>query len=132
MSNTKTDKPLALRTSIICAVLIATVFTLIGSLTNQLSANWHHTAYKVVVIVAVVLFIISAIAAYKFADDGRYDNITTIVVVALTGFIILWACIWMAAGNERVAPGSAQMEDIGKVDTLYTDTNHLPSQIPQP
>jgi ABC-type xylose transport system permease subunit len=130
MSNT--DKPLALRTSIICAVLIAAVFTLIGTLTGQLSANWHHGAYKVVVIVASVLFIIASLAAYKFADDGRYDNITTIVVVALAGFIILWACIWMAASGERVAPGSAQMEDVGKVDALYTDTIHLPSQIPQP
>jgi amino acid transporter len=130
MSNT--DKPLALRTSIICAVLIAIVFTLIGSLTSQLSLNWHHTGYKVVVIVTSISFIIASVCAYKFADDGRYDNITTIAVVALTVVIILWALIWMAAGNEKVAPGSAQMEDVGKVDTLYTNTNHLPSQIPQP
>lgn len=129
MSNT--DKPLALRTSIICAVLIAAVFTLIGSLTNQLSANWHNPVYKIVVIVAIVLFIISAFAAYKFADDGRYDNITTIVVVALTTVIILWALIWMSAGNEKIAPGSPQMGKVGKIDTLYTDTNHLPAEIPQ-
>jgi amino acid transporter len=130
MSNT--DKPLALRTSIICAVLIAVVFTLIGTLTNQLSVNWHNPVYKTIVIVVSVLFIIASLCAYKFADDGRYDNITTIAVVALTVVIILWALIWMSAGNERIAPGSAQMENAGKVDSLYTDTNHLPSQIPQP
>jgi cellobiose-specific phosphotransferase system component IIC len=131
MANTNTDKPLALRTSIICAVLIAAVFTLIGSLTNQLSANWHNPVYKIVVIVASIAFLIASFAAYKFADDGRYDNLTTIIVVALTGFIILWACIWMAAAGEKVSPGSRQMEDVEKSDSLYTDSNHLPTKIPQ-
>lgn len=104
------DKPLALRTSIICAVLIAIVFALIGLFTDKLAVNWHHAAYKIVIIVAVILFIISSVAAYKFADDGRYDNITTLIVVALTLFIISWACIWMAVANDKFVPEPMQTE----------------------
>ena len=133
MSNTKSDKPFALKTSIICALLIAIVYVLLATFSHQVAGNFQNPVYKIGVVVLGILFVIGSIWAYIGAD-GEYDNLSKGIVIGLTVAIIAWAGSWVAGSNEKVAPGSPQMEDVvkAKVDSLYSDTNHLPSQIPHP
>jgi hypothetical protein len=111
MSKSTSDKPFALKTSIICGLLIAIVYVLLATFSHQVAGNFHNSVYKISVIVLGVLFVIGAIWSYVGAD-GAYDNLSRGVVIGLTVAIIAWACSWVAGSNEKVAPGSPQMEDV--------------------
>jgi cation transport ATPase len=110
MSKSTTDKPFALKTSIICAVLIAIVYVLLATFSHQVGGNFHNTVYVTGVIILGILFFISSVWAYK-AADGANDNISKAVVIGLTVAIIAWAGGWVVGSNEKVVPGSPQMED---------------------
>ena len=122
MSNSKStsDKPFALRVSIICAAIIAIVYVLLGSFTHQVAGNFHKPVYVIGVFVLAFLFIAASLWAYKMADDDTYDNLSRGVVIGLTIGIIVWACSWVAGSNEKKMMG----DDIKKAKqaciTTYT------------
>lgn len=70
-----------------------------------------------------------AIKAYQYAEDDRKDGkrkVLLLLVVLLLG----WLGGWAVGSNEK-----KMMEDDinkAKVESLFTDSNHLPGQIPQP
>jgi len=132
MSKEISDKPFALRVSIICVIVISIVYALLALFSHQVKGNFHNAVYVIGVVVLSICFIVSSIWAYM-AADGVYDNLSRAFVIGCTAAIIIWAGAWVAGSNEKVAPGSPQMEDVGnaKVDGLYTDSNHLPAKIPQ-
>ncbi len=112
MSNSKSDKPLALKTIFGCLMAIAISYTLLAVFSHQIGGNFKNAVYSVVVILSGMLFVVLSIIAYKQADDTVNDNKSRLYVIALTVFIIIWAGAWVAGSNERVAPGSPQMEDV--------------------
>lgn len=113
MSNSKSDKPLALKTIFSCLFVIAIFYTLFAIFSHQVAGNFKSAIYVTVVIVLSILFFLASIWAYQSADDGgTNDNKSRVVVIALTVIIILWAGGWVAGSNEKVAPGSPQMEDV--------------------
>jgi uncharacterized membrane protein len=125
----KSDKPFALRVIIACLLAIILVYVLLATISHQVAGNFYNATYIAGVVVLFILFALSANWAYK-AADGANDNLSKVVVIGLTVVIIAWACGWVAGSNEKVAPGSAQLEDIQKSESLYTDTNNLPAKIP--
>ena len=129
MSN-KTDKPFTLKMIVICAVVIAIVYVLLGLFTHQVAGNFHKPVYVIGITVLGIVFVLASLWAYKMADDDTYDNLSRGIVIGLTFGIIIWACAWVAGSNEK----KMMYDDINKakVESLYSDTNHLPSQIPQP
>jgi hypothetical protein len=113
MSNSKSDKPLALKTIFACLLVIAIFYVLFATFSHQVAGNFKNGIYVTGVIVFGILFFLASIWAYQSADDGgTNDNKSRAVVIALTVIIICWAGGWVAGSNEKVAPGSPQMEDI--------------------
>lgn len=110
MSN-KSDKPLALKTIFGSLAAIAIVYTLLAVFSHQVAGNFKNPVYYVVVIILGLLFALLSIRAYKLADSGTKDNSSRLHVILLTVLIIIWAGGWVAGSNEKVGPGSPQMED---------------------
>lgn len=113
MSKSKSDKPLAIKTIIISLIAIAAAYVLLATFSHQVGGNFHNTVYVVGVIVFGILFFLQSFVAIKQADDGGVkDNSSRLYVILLAAIIIIWAGAWVAGSNEKVAPGSPQMEDI--------------------
>jgi hypothetical protein len=112
MSNSKSDKPLALITIFGSLAAIAIAYTLLAVFSHQVGGNFKNTVYLIGVIVLGILFLISSIFAYNKADDTKYDNMSRGLVIALAVIIIIWAGGWVAGSNEKVGPGSPQMEKV--------------------
>lgn len=128
--SSKSDKPFALIVIIACLLAIIVSYVLLATFSHQVAGNFHNAVYVAGVVVLVILFSLSANWAYK-AADGINDNLSRGVVIGLTVVFIGWAAFWVVGSNEKVAPGSPQMEGYEKVDTLYTDSSHLPAKIAQ-
>jgi hypothetical protein len=112
MSNSKSDKPFAV-TVIICSLLaIVIAYILLAVFSHQVAGNFKNPVYIGGVIVLGLLFVWKSIQAYNLADDTVRDNSSKAYVIALAVIIIIWAGAWVAGSNEKVAPGSPQMEDV--------------------
>lgn len=111
MSKSTSDKPFALRVIIACLAAIAIVYFLLAKFSHQLPGNFQNAVYLTGVIVLSILFIAVAVWAYIAADDAN-DNLSKGILIGITVVILLWALGWVAGSNEKVAPGSPQMEDV--------------------
>lgn len=111
MANSKSDKPLALKTIFGSLLAVIIAYILLGSFSHQVGGNFKNAVYVIGVIVFGLLFIWKSFMAYKLADDGIRDNSSRAWVIVLALIIIFWAGGWVAGSNEKVAPGSPQMED---------------------
>lgn len=112
MSN-KSDKPLALGTTGACLLVILFVYALLAHFSHQVAGNFGNGVYLTGVIILSLAFIACSIWAYLVADDGGInDNKSRIILVIITVIFIAWAGGWVAGSNEKVAPGSPQMEDM--------------------
>jgi hypothetical protein len=115
MSNRKSDKPFTLRVIIACILAIAIVYILLATFSHQVGGNFHNAVYVTGVIVFGALFFLQSFRAYQLADDGGVkDNSSRLYAILLAVAIIIWAGAWVAGSNEKVAPGSPQMEDVEK------------------
>lgn len=113
MSNSKSDKPYALRVIVACVLAIAIAYTLLAIFSHQVSGNFKNAIYVIGVIVFGIAFCYQSYRAYQCADDGGVnDNSSRLYLILFTVLIILWAGGWVAGSNEKVAPGSPQMEDV--------------------
>lgn len=113
MSNEKSDKPFTLRVIAGCLLAIAIVYILLTSFSHQVGGNFHNAVYTIGVIVFGAAFCYLSYKAYQAADDGGVnDNSSRLYVILITVLIIIWAGGWVAGSNEKVAPGSPQMEDV--------------------
>lgn len=112
MANEKstTDKPFALRVIIACLAAIAIVYFLLAKFSHQIPGNFSNGVYVTGVVILSILFIAAAIWAYVGAD-GAYDNLSKGILIGITVVTLAWAMGWVAGSNEKVAPGSPQMED---------------------
>lgn len=111
MSN-KSDKPLALKTIFgsLAAVIIS--YILLAVFSHQVGGNFKNPVYYVIVIILGLLFLLQSIKAYKVADSGTNDNSSRAIVIGIAVVIIIWAGAWVAGSNEKVGPGSPQMENV--------------------
>lgn len=112
MSNSKSDKPLALKTIFGCLAAIVIAYVLLATFSHQVGGNFKNGIYLTVLIILGVLFISASIWAYNVADSATTDNTSRACVIGLAVAIIIWAGSWVAGSNEKVAPGSPQMEDV--------------------
>lgn len=110
MSNSKSDKPLALKTIFGSLAAIAIVYILLATFSHQVGGNFKNTIYIIGVAILGICFIWKSIQAYMLADDGVRDNSSRLYVIILAVAIIIWAGGWVAGSNEKVGPGSPQME----------------------
>jgi hypothetical protein len=110
MSN-KSDKPLALKTIVGSLIAIAIAYVLLATFSHQVAGNFKSAIYVTGFIILAIFFFLCSVWAYKEAD-GTNDNLSRSIVIALAVAIILWAGGWVAGSNEKVAPGSPQMEDV--------------------
>lgn len=111
MSQSKTDKPLALKTIIGSLLAIVIAYVLFATFSHQVAGNFHNVIYIAGVVILTILFAISSVWAYKQADSAN-DNLSRSLVVLLAIIFIAWAGGWVAGSNEKVAPGSPQMENV--------------------
>src|SRR6478735_6773016 len=103
----KSDKSLVTKTVIGCIlVMIGAQWAFIACS----SANYLHPVYIIVDLVLTIFFGYGVNAAYKNVDTAK-DNATRLFIILITVAVVLWAGGWAAGGNEKVAPGSPQMED---------------------
>jgi cbb3-type cytochrome oxidase subunit 3 len=119
MAQSKSDKPLALITSGSCLLVIIITYILLGHFSHQVAGNFRNGVYLAGVIILFLAFIGCSIWAYNAADDGGVnDNKSRIFVVAITALMFIWICGWVAGSNEKVAPGSPQMEDVKRQTSM--------------
>jgi FlaG/FlaF family flagellin (archaellin) len=111
MSN-KSDKPLAVKTIIGSLLAIAIAYTLLAIFSHQVAGNFKNPVYYTVLIILGLLFVWRSFVAYRVADSGTNDNSSRAIVIILALVIIFWAGGWVAGSNEKVAPGSPQMENL--------------------
>lgn len=77
----------------------------------QVKSNFHNWVYITGLIIFLAFFVGFAIWALRIGENED-GNSSRIRIIAVTVIIILWGLGWLAGGNERVAPGSPQMEDV--------------------
>jgi hypothetical protein len=128
MSNeiSKSDKPLVIKMVAVCTGAIL-LFTF--AWTKQFLGNLDIWYFTLIEGGLLAVFIVECIGSYRYADDPNKDWKRVFVVV-----LALACCAW-AAGWSCGSNGKKQFdEDVkkAKVESLYSDTNHLPGQIPQP
>ena len=113
MAQNKSDKPLALMTILGSLLAVIIAYILFATFSHQVAGNFRNPVYVIGVIILTLAFLASSNWAYNSADDGGInDNKSRIYVVVLAVIIIAWAGGWVAGSNEKVAPGSPQMEDV--------------------
>jgi 4-hydroxybenzoate polyprenyltransferase len=110
MSN-KSDKPLALKTIFGSLAAVIAVYILLATFSHQVAGNFKNAIYVTGVIIFGIVFLLCSFWAYDQADDNN-DNKSRAFVIGLAVVIILWAGGWVVGSNEKVAPGSPQMEDV--------------------
>lgn len=109
MSNSKSDKPLVTKVVVFCTLAI------IGwqwAFAHFSAANYLNGWYIGILIVLGGIFGYAINQAYKMADSGTKDNSSRGWVIGIAVIILLFVASWAAGANERVAPGSPQMEDV--------------------
>lgn len=125
MSNTKSDKSYVLK---MVAACIGAILLFTFAWTKQFLGNldiWYFTLIEGGLLAA---FIVECIGSYRYADDPNKEW-KRYLIIALTVACCAWAAGWSCGSN-----GEKQFnEDVNKakVESLYTDTNHLPAKIPQ-
>ena len=111
--SSKSDKPLALTTILSCIAVILITYVLFATFSHQVAGNFKNPVYVIGVIILAIAFLGCSIWAYNVADDGGVnDNKSRAFVIAITIAFFLWIGGWVAGSNEKVAPGSPQMEDV--------------------
>jgi protein-S-isoprenylcysteine O-methyltransferase Ste14 len=108
MANSKSDKPLVTKVVIFC------ILAIIGwqwAFAHYSAANYTNGWYIGIMAVLSIVFGYSISQAYKQADSGTKDNSSRGWVIVIAIMILLFIASWAAGANERVAPGSPQMED---------------------
>lgn len=108
----KSDKPFTLRVIIACILAIAISYILLATFSHQVGGNFHSAVYVTGVIIFAALFFLQSFRAYQLADSAVKDNSSRLYAILLALAIIIWAGAWVAGSNEKVAPGSPQMEDV--------------------
>lgn len=106
MSN-KSDKPLVTKVVIICTLAISLFLSLFCIFSY---ARYYQAGFIIPFIIMDLGYGAAIIMAYKNADSGTKDNSSRGWVIGFTILILLFISIWAAAGNEKVEPGSPQME----------------------
>jgi hypothetical protein len=91
---------------------IVIVYTLLAIFSHQVAGNFKNPVYYIVLIILGLLFVWQSVRAYNVADSGTNDNSSRATVIGIAVIIILWAGGWVAGSNEKVGPGSPQMENI--------------------
>lgn len=109
MSNSKSDKSLVTKVVIFCTLVI---IAWQWAFAHFSAANYLNGWYIAILIVLGGVFGYAVNQAYKMADSGTKDNSSRGWVIAIAVIILLFIGIWAAGANERVAPGSPQMEDV--------------------
>lgn len=104
----KSDKSLVTKTVIGCLLVMIAVQWAFMACSN---ANYLHPVYLIVDAILTGLFYFAAKAAYKNVDTAK-DNATRLALILITVAIIALAGFWSVGFNERVAPGSPQMEGV--------------------
>jgi quinol-cytochrome oxidoreductase complex cytochrome b subunit len=113
MAQSKSDKPFALTTILASLFAVIISYILLEVFTHQVADNFKNTVYLTVVIILSIAFLASSIWAYNSADDGGInDNRSRAFVIIIALIMIIWAGGWVAGSNEKVTPGSPQMEDV--------------------
>lgn len=107
MANSKSDKPLVIKTVAACVVAIL-IFTFAWA--KYFFHNLDNWVFTLVEGGLIALFVVEAIGAYKHADDPNKEWKRWVVVLVAV-ILCAWAGGWAAGNNEKVAPGSPQMED---------------------
>lgn len=119
----KSDKPLALKTIFGSLAAIVISYILLGTFSHQVGGNFKNGVYVTVFVILSLLFIAASVWAYLVADSATRDNTSRGCVIGLAAAIIIWAGSWVAGSNEKVAPGSPQMEDVkAETDRNFKDT----------
>jgi uncharacterized membrane protein YdcZ (DUF606 family) len=125
MLNEKSDKPLVLR---LVAGCIGGILIFTFAWKKQFLGNldiWYFTLIEGGLLAA---FIVESIGSYRYADDPNKDWKRYLVA-----FLAVACCAW-AAGWSCGSNGKKTFEqDVkkAKIESLYSDTNHLPAKIPQ-
>lgn len=119
------DKPLVLKLIIGCSIAIL-IFTFAWF--SKFKHNLDNWVFTVGFGLLLGGFILEAIKAYQFADDEARDGKRK-VLIAIAVLLLCWLGGWAAGSNEKKM--MEQDFEKGKVESLYSDTNHLPSKIPQ-
>lgn len=84
-----------------CLIAIALVYLAIGlSWGPAVVQNMKNVFYWLVLIVAAYLFV--KFSKKALADGDGFDNSSRVWLVAITAIVIVWACAWGAAVQERV------------------------------
>lgn len=104
----KSDKSLVTKTVAFCILTIIIWQLLFYKFS---AANYTSGWYISIIAVLVGVFGYSIVQAYKQADSGTKDNSSRGWVIAIAVIILLFIASWAVVANERVAPGSPQMED---------------------
>lgn len=112
MSKSKSDKPFTLRVIIACLLAIVIAYILLATFSHQVGGNFHNAVYVAGVIIFGCLFFLQSFRAYHLADSAVKDNSSRLYTILMAVVIIIWAGAWVAGSNEKVAPGSPQMEDV--------------------
>src|ERR1043166_6667421 len=125
MSNSKSDKPVVLKL-IAGSVAASLIFTFAWA--KQFFANldlWYFTLIEGGLLAA---FIVESIGSYRYSDEPNKDWKRHLVWI-----LALACCAWAAGWSCGVNGKKMMYDDINKakVESLYSDTTHLPGQIPQ-
>jgi uncharacterized membrane protein len=107
MSNTKSDKSLVTKVVVFC------ILAIVGwqlAFAYFSAANYLNGWYIAIMAILLGVFECAIRQAYKQADSGTKDNSSRGWVIAIAIVILLFVASWAAGANERVAPGSPQME----------------------
>lgn len=112
MAKSKSDKPLALKTIFGSLAVIVIWYILLGTFSHQVGGNFKNAVYVTVFIILSILFTAGSVWAYHEADSATNDNKSRAFVIGLAVAILIWAGGWVVGSNEKVAPGSPQMEDV--------------------
>lgn len=103
----KSDKSLVTKVVLFCIISIVSWQLAFAHFS---AANYTNGWYIVIMSILALVFGYSVIEAYKMADSGTKDNSSRGWVIAIAVVILLFVASWAVGANERVAPGSPQME----------------------
>jgi hypothetical protein len=106
--SSKSDKPLV-RNLIIGCIIAVLIFHFAWA--KQLFYNLGNPLFSVVDGLLIGLFIAEAIGSFRQADDPNKEWKRKLLA-AITVALCIWAGGWAAGNNEKVSPGSPQMEDV--------------------
>lgn len=104
----KSDKSLVTKVVIACSITIA-LFLLLFCIFSY--AKYSVKGFLVPFSIMLGGYIFAIINAYKFAYSSTKDNSSRGLVIGFAVLICIFIGAHAAAGNEKVEPGSPQMEN---------------------